>query len=410
MLDWLKNTFFNQNRYKTHKDAVIIACFFNPENSPYRILAFQKWYRSIKHLNHLIIECLIGEQTKSQLPESPHIIRTRADSLLFHKESLLNLAVTLLPRKYKYVFWVDADVLFTNQNWLVDGVESLQSCPLVQLFSWCVHLDKYQIQPAFNLETAKDCASNLEQRNPKVWRSFAYTYNTTSLGTSENYDLHGHVGFAWGARREVLDNCLLYEKALVGGADHILAHACVGQIPHPCIQKGFADNLNEVIDWSKKFYKASKGWLGYVHGDLYHLWHGEIKNRRYLKRIQDFTGSTKKLTKDKKGFYRASGSSAAYVKNYYRQREVRHVPSGDINELYDTFYNATEFIEDMGYALIDFIQYFQESNNSTDGSIPDGTVVDQIMTTPDITPIEPADTQPSEPGPCGLFTTEDNFS
>ena len=73
MFDFFKNTFLNQNRYKTHSDAVVISCFYNPLNSPYRLLGFQKWYRSIRHLNHRIIECLIGDDAKPQLPSSPFI-------------------------------------------------------------------------------------------------------------------------------------------------------------------------------------------------------------------------------------------------------------------------------------------------------------------------------------------------
>jgi len=69
MFDFLKNTFLNRGRYKTHSEAVIVSCFYNPQNSPYRLLAFQKWYHSIKHLNYRIIECLIGPDAKSQLPD-----------------------------------------------------------------------------------------------------------------------------------------------------------------------------------------------------------------------------------------------------------------------------------------------------------------------------------------------------
>src|SRR4051812_40308794 len=126
MLDFLKNAFLNQGRYKTHSDAVIVACFLNPQNSPYRLLAFQKWYRSIRHLNHRVIECTIGD-ARPQLPESPYIRRVRAESLLWHKETLLNLLIADLPKNFEYVFWLDADVLFTNDRWLVDGVEVLQS-------------------------------------------------------------------------------------------------------------------------------------------------------------------------------------------------------------------------------------------------------------------------------------------
>ena len=130
MFDFLKNTFVNRGRYRCSSDAVIISCFYNPQNSPYRLLGFQKWYHSIKHLDHRIVECLIGD-AKPQLPESEFITRVQTESLLWHKEALLNNIVKNLPEQYKYVFWVDADVLFVNQNWLVDSVEQLKTCRIV---------------------------------------------------------------------------------------------------------------------------------------------------------------------------------------------------------------------------------------------------------------------------------------
>ena len=109
----------------------------------------------------------------------------------------------------------------------------------------------------------------------------------TSLWQDQNYNNHGHVGFAWGARREVLEAVPLFDRALIGGADHIIAHAAAGQIPHPCIAKSFTDNLEEVMAWSHQFYRVTQGKIGYVKGDLYHLWHGDINKRQYLKTRAD---------------------------------------------------------------------------------------------------------------------------
>ena len=394
MFDWLKNTFTNRNRYRTNSEAVIVSCFFNPQCSPYRLLAFQKWYHSIKHLNHRIIECLIGPDAKQQLPDSPNITRVHADTLLFHKEALINQVVADLPEQYKYIFWVDADVLFTNKWWLTQGVEALQKAAIVQPFEWCVHLDKHKLVPSFNMDQVKVYSNDLEHRNKKVWRSFAANFITDpKAAASENYGLHGHVGFAWGARREVLEACPLYDKALVGGADHVLAHAAAGQIPHSCIQEGYADTLDDTLSWSRQFYQAVRqamfnndlAPLGFVEGDLYHIWHGDIANRKYLKRVQEFASAVPGLEKDKAGFYKAKGTRAAYVKKYYRQREVHQI---EYDDDFDSFYLEPEFIEDMGYALADIVSNFtQPSYVQDDPGYPAPVWIDQ-PDIPDSTPAE----------------------
>ncbi|MFX8612638.1 hypothetical protein ABTM13_19525, partial [Acinetobacter baumannii] len=79
----------------------------------------------------------------------------------------------------------------------------------------------------------------------------------------------------------------MFEKALIGGADHILAHAGAGQVPHACIAKSFTANLDEVLEWSKRFNNATYGELGYAPGYLYHIWHGDIASRQYLKRVKE---------------------------------------------------------------------------------------------------------------------------
>lgn len=324
ILDFIKNNTVYRNKYRTDSEAVIVSCFFNPTNSPYRIKAFNTFRKSIDHLNHRIIECVIGD-AKPQL-SGKNIQHVYTKDLLWHKESLLNKAISELPKKYKYVFWVDADVIFTNKNWLVEGVKELREKNIIQPFQFCVHLDKDEYEPSFNYNFEKGWVST-ENRHPKMWSSFCanHSINGYLASGSENYDKHGHVGFAWGARREILDVIPLYDRALIGGADHVIAHAAAGHINHKCIQKSFTDNLDEVNEWSRKFYKLVNGKIGYVKGDLFHIWHGDIEKRQYLKRIQDFTPKTKKITKkDENGLYVNDDVEAKeYMEKYFDHREVK---------------------------------------------------------------------------------------
>jgi hypothetical protein len=132
VLDFFKNTFLYSDKYKTHSEAVIIACYYNPTHNPYRLKAFNEFYESIKHLNHRIVECVIGD-AKPELPETEFITKVSTNTTLWHKESLLNGIIAKLPAEFKYVFWIDADVIFTNQNWMQDAVTELQKNRMVQL-------------------------------------------------------------------------------------------------------------------------------------------------------------------------------------------------------------------------------------------------------------------------------------
>lgn len=322
LIDLFKNTFFYRDSYKTHSEAIIIACYFNPQCNPYRLKGFNTFYESIKHLNHQIIECVIGN-AEPQLPITSNITRVYTKNLLWHKESLLNNIVKNLDPKYKYVFWVDADIIFMNQNWLVDSVNELRFKNILQPFEYCVHLDKDEEPSDFPIGHYRDKSSSPTFKHPRMWRSFCANYITNRLAANSlNYDTHGHVGFAWGARREVLELCPLYDHALVGGSDHIMAHAAAGHIPHSCIVKSFTDDIDAINAWSRKFFSVVGGSIGYVKGDLFHMWHGDLKSRQYLKRVQEFTGPSKNIVaRDSNGLHVTDDDS--YVRNYFREREVR---------------------------------------------------------------------------------------
>lgn len=324
IIDFLKNKLLYANKYKTNDEAVIITCFFNPMNNPYRTKAFNIFYDSIKHLNHRVIECVIGD-AEPELPENENIERVYTSTLLWHKETLLNKVIKDLPTKYKYVFWLDADVIFTNKNWLIDSVEELKKVNILQPFEYCIHLEKDELAPSFDLVSAKNSVDHImvANRHPRVWRSFSSNAkNSPTRAASTHYDFHGHVGFAWGARREVLDKVPLYDRALIGGADHIMAHAAAGHIPHSCIVKSFTEDIDEVNSWSKKFFDVTKGRIGCVKGELFHIWHGDLKDRQYLKRVQEFTGASKTITeRDENGLFKTEDDK--YVREYFDTREYK---------------------------------------------------------------------------------------
>lgn len=386
MFDAIK-ALFNHGRYKAPDNAVVISCFYNPENSPYRLLAFQKFYRTIKHLNHRIIECTIGD-AKPQLPDSPFLSRVKTESLLWHKEALLNKLIRELPDEYDYVFWVDADIIFTNDHWMNDAVECLKEDQIIQPFEYCIHLDRNEIKPSFDVE-ANRLLVHGSLRHPNMWRSFGANFSTTPFASSTIYDQHGHVGFAWGARRSLLEKVPLYDKALIGGADHIMAHAAAGHIPHKCIEKSFTADLDNVMEWSKRFYAKVDGDLGYCEGDVYHLWHGDIDKRAYLKRIQDFTPQSKTITKrDANGLYVATGNNA-YMHNYYRQREANiNMDDEDFDD-----YDDGSFATDMGYAIGAIGQMFGQPASAAIPVQVDNTTY-PLAPDPNTTPVEASYSSP----------------
>jgi hypothetical protein len=291
--------------------------------SPWRRKAFDKFFDGIKGYNYKIVECVIGD-AEPELPAQFEKVYTK--SLLWHKETLLNNIVKSLPAKYKYIFWLDADILFTNPNWLEESVNVMKAgANMIQPFEYCVHLQKGEIEPSFYVNAYKRDCSNPVLRHKMMWRSFCSNHST-GLNSNANYDVHGHVGLAWGIKREVYDKIPggFYDKALIGGADHIMAHAGAGHINHHCITKSFTEDISSVNDYSTKMFAAVGGKLGFTPGDVYHIWHGELKDRQYLKRITEFTPAAMRINqRDENGFYiQTDEDDDNYMLNYFMLREV----------------------------------------------------------------------------------------
>lgn len=263
--------------YIPHPELCVITSYFNATGYTSKFNNYNIFVETLKRsgISFFSGECAF-QGREFQLPEVN--FKFRANSILWQKERILNRIIQNLPKEYKYIAWIDADVLFTNEFWAIDTVKALQINNIVQLFKNCVRLPQ---------------GHNYFQCEGEVYKSCGYiTSNNPAILDAERFDLHGHTGFAWAARREILEDCGLYESAIAGAADHLIFHAIYNDLDTLCLNKLFKD-CNEQKDhfykWADYFYKQVQGKFSYVDGNLYHLWHGSVADRRYAIRNQQLS-------------------------------------------------------------------------------------------------------------------------
>lgn len=208
----------------------------------------------------LTIECAFGNDPFT-LEDS---VKLRADSVLWQKERLLKIGEKLLPREQDYVIFLDADIIFQNKNWLQDTRNALKHYNVVQPFQ-TIH------------------RRNRDWSIEASYESFGYRY---AQGVrSSKFDIHGHTGFAFACRREAFG---LYDRQIAGTGDHLWYHAVVGQLPVACIDRDLkGKRAYDFYSWAVNYYKKTQGKLGFVEGEIDHLYHGSIKNRNYSVRMQE---------------------------------------------------------------------------------------------------------------------------
>ena len=192
-----------------------------------------------------------------------------AESRIWLKENLVNLAESKLPRDWEYMAWIDADVAFLNANWVDDTIDSLQTADIVQLF-----------------QTAVNLGPNCEAM--KIDKSFAFMFKGSGTPWVAN-DKYGfwHPGYAWACtRRTFVRIGGLVDWAILGSGDRHMAMALAGR----ALQSA-PGNINQNYKiLLEKFQKRCEGLtVSWVPGTMLHFWHGSFENRKYRQRWEILT-------------------------------------------------------------------------------------------------------------------------
>ena len=272
------------SRYYSYiEDIWMITTYFNPCNYQTilkNITAFRERIEAAG-LNLIIVECAFKDQifTLSNSSKNTIIIKVKATDVMWQKERLLNIALSHLPTSCKKVAWIDCDILFNNSEWALEASKLLDIFPVVQLFDISLRLPKDQEIYRKGQEMPKG------QR--KIWKSFASIYQDNPNYIYQGYQQHGHTGFAWAARKELLLKHNFYDADIVGRGDELMVHAMCGAWYSICIAKRLGRSkyhFNYFIKWAEKIYEDVLGQVGCVSGSVLHLWHGNSENRLHPER------------------------------------------------------------------------------------------------------------------------------
>jgi hypothetical protein len=294
----------------------VVTSYFNSHNYASKRRGFELFRHSLERscVPLFIGECAFGDE-RFELAPSSTIFQFRAGDVMWQKERLLNLTIERVPDRYTKIAWVDADVLFTNPSWLMETSERLDDVPVVQPFSHAIRLRPNEMSYFGGGERS---------------RGFCFTRSALPALSRLRYHVHGHTGFAWAADRQLLSDVGLYDAAIGGTADHLMAHALSGDFATPCLRDVFGGSsgyLDHFRRWAETAWGRVHGRLGWVDGAVLHLWHGETVNRGYVRRYRELTGlgydPTIHLSDGPGGLWRWSDEGAflsEWATGYFRDR------------------------------------------------------------------------------------------
>jgi len=241
--------------------------WFNPAQYQSRRDNFQRFHEGIKSLaDRLLVVELAFEDEPWQLPELPNIVRLRSNTVCWQKEALLNYAFDHLAHAgFKYLAWLDADVVFSSEDWYERATDVLSKRRLCQLFT--------EGETHF-----PDLGRRVESGVAHGWTAKGKAPLTL-----------GCTGLGWGMQREVWEAARLFDMDIVGGGDYTMWHGVFANYLSP--NKVFwnlacTPEFRRVRgEWAKRWSTAVGMDVGYVPGiRVKSLPHGEIRKRRYQKR------------------------------------------------------------------------------------------------------------------------------
>ncbi len=307
---WAITTYFNPGRFETRR-------------ANYR--AFRARSRA-QGLPLVTVE-LATEQSAFELDpgeDAELLLQRRSPAVLWHKERLLNLGLEALPPSCEFVCWVDADVIFEDDDWISKAVAGLERHKVLQPFEFVLR------EPRAG-RTTPFPRSRLGWLLNKSLPSNAYSSSFCSSYRPGRARVTGTTGYVWCARRAPLDAHGFYDRCIVGGGDREIAFAFSrprAEIPDKDLRIRHGKLREHISAWSDRMHADVRGDLSYLRGAIRHLWHGDAKHRGYTERHEilrrhDFDPE-RDIELDDNGCWRwAPGTEelAAEVKRYFASRK-----------------------------------------------------------------------------------------
>ena len=266
-------------------DTCIVCCYFNPVGSRRRLWNFLRFYFALRRrkLPLAVIELTFPGRASvlGRWVRGNHEL-VRDGAVLWQKERLLNRLTSCLPERFTKIAWVDVDLLFDGDpsSWLEEVSALLDDRVVVQGFA-----DVHRMARFAHLGAKVSTVDGFV----KTWHASGRPERT-----SHYYARHGHTGYAWAARRSLFRECGLYDSCLSGSADHLMAHAFIGELDSPCLLKVFRQNeryLDSFLFWAERVNAVVGGATGYVDRPISHMWHGDPARRNYRVRDIELTDS-----------------------------------------------------------------------------------------------------------------------
>jgi len=289
----------------TRSDICVAFAFFNSCGYVRPIQNLLLFENKLKAANipYYSIEMVIGDQKPALANPT---LRFYSKSALFYKEGLWNRLEKEIPKEYTKICFLDSDIIFDDPLWLDNISEMLDTHDLVHAFKTARLLNESYIS-AGNLISA-------------IYR----------LNHSKN---SGGAGYGWAIRRDFFLNLGgFFDMCILGAGDQVF-YNFIYDVTYDLS----ADHLFTILSKKIAEYKASIQSLfpkvSYLNSNIYHLFHGVEKNRKYGSRYDILKNVewTDTFIKNSNGFWESIDTNINMkCLEYFKERQEDSILSIEI--------------------------------------------------------------------------------
>eukprot|EP00924_Labyrinthula_sp_SR-Ha-C_P012880 snap_masked-scaffold_12-processed-gene-1.45-mRNA-1 protein AED:1.00 eAED:1.00 QI:0/-1/0/0/-1/1/1/0/342 len=269
-------TFFNPLEFETRKSnlEIFLSSLLN-QNVPV-VLVWLEYFDENGQLVGGIQDILDELKARDLIQYNLFVIRrsTSLKNVMWHKENLLNLGLEsdFLQEHCENVAWVDADVIFWNDNWSSAACTLLQKHQIIRPFNSFIATKEAQREETSSNATSDEQCSLQERAGNEELRKIS------------------HPGYAWAASAQFLLQSKFFDLALVGGADRIMSVTFSAESVRDLFQfkERLSRNIFElVLHWGASVMQVrdNSSVLNCPEcGDIKVLTHGSMVHRQYQHR------------------------------------------------------------------------------------------------------------------------------
>lgn len=265
-------------------DFWAITTFFNPVGYKNKIKNYKIFRQSTKKQGLKLVTVELGfGKSKFELNKNDAeiLIQLRTNDIMWHKERLINIGFNALPKNCDKFAWLDADIIFLNDNWIKEACQKLQEYSIVQPYADFIRLSKNKknIKNPEQIAFAKEI--DLEDT-----KGYGLANKVSQLGPDileKPVEFHGQAGLAWAARKNIFENIGVLDKSPLPVLDLFMAHLFYRNKFNQQCKFYLSEHMEKsFLNWANIIDKKVKKSVYFAQGTILHLWHGKMNDRNYI--------------------------------------------------------------------------------------------------------------------------------